>query len=188
MTPNPYLSSLLWLLPILPLAGAAGNKDLFAPNAFIRIDKAGAITLIMPQVEMGQGIYTAIAMILAEELDAAYRDAPVEMVQLTLAAALVRPEVWPFALIYGVWLTGRSPRRAAVLVGCIVVVAGAWAVPELLHTGTGAVGAATGKATSSSARQISRKAAPPNGNWQTVAGQVWTCNVPAQPTPSSGAG
>jgi isoquinoline 1-oxidoreductase beta subunit len=56
----------------VPLAGAAGNKDLFAPNAFIRIDKAGAITLIMPQVEMGQGIYTAIAMILAEELDGAF--------------------------------------------------------------------------------------------------------------------
>ena len=42
----------------------------FAPNAFIRIDPAGQITLVMPQVEMGQGIYTAIAMILAEELDA----------------------------------------------------------------------------------------------------------------------
>jgi isoquinoline 1-oxidoreductase subunit beta len=56
----------------VPLAGAAGNKDLFAPNAFIRIDKAAAITLIMPQVEMGQGIYTAIAMILAEELDGAF--------------------------------------------------------------------------------------------------------------------
>jgi isoquinoline 1-oxidoreductase beta subunit len=42
----------------------------FAPNAFIRIDKAGATTLVMPQVEMGQGIYTAVAMILAEELDA----------------------------------------------------------------------------------------------------------------------
>jgi isoquinoline 1-oxidoreductase beta subunit len=42
----------------------------FAPNAFIRIDPAGKTTLIMPQVEMGQGIYTAIAMILAEELDA----------------------------------------------------------------------------------------------------------------------
>jgi hypothetical protein len=74
---------------------------------------------------------------------------------LTFAAALVRPEVWPFALIYGVWLTGRSPRRAAVLVGCIAVVIGAWAVPELLHSGTGAVGAATGKATSSSARYSS---------------------------------
>src|SRR6266849_4749717 len=42
----------------------------FAPNAFIRIDQAGHTTLVMPQVEMGQGIYTAVAMILAEELDA----------------------------------------------------------------------------------------------------------------------
>src|SRR5882724_3122218 len=42
----------------------------FAPNAFIRIDEAGHTTLVMPQVEMGQGIYTAVATILAEELDA----------------------------------------------------------------------------------------------------------------------
>src|SRR5580693_7050113 len=42
----------------------------FAPNAFIRIDPTGKVTLVMPQVEMGQGVYTAVAMILAEELDA----------------------------------------------------------------------------------------------------------------------
>jgi isoquinoline 1-oxidoreductase beta subunit len=42
----------------------------FAPNAFIRIDHTGKITLIIPQVEMGQGTYTSISMILAEELDA----------------------------------------------------------------------------------------------------------------------
>jgi isoquinoline 1-oxidoreductase beta subunit len=42
----------------------------FAPNAFIRIDRSGTTTLVMPQVEMGQGVYTAIPMILAEELDA----------------------------------------------------------------------------------------------------------------------
>jgi isoquinoline 1-oxidoreductase beta subunit len=42
----------------------------FAPNAFIRIDHSGKTTLVMPQVEMGQGVYTAIPMILAEELDA----------------------------------------------------------------------------------------------------------------------
>ena len=42
----------------------------FAPNAFIRIDETGKTTLVMPQVEMGQGVYTSIAMILAEELDA----------------------------------------------------------------------------------------------------------------------
>ena len=44
----------------------------FAPNAFIRIDNAGKTTLVIPQAEMGQGVYTAIAMILAEELDADY--------------------------------------------------------------------------------------------------------------------
>src|SRR6202043_1748591 len=50
----------------------------FAPNAFIRIDAGGKTTLIMPQVEMGQGIYTAIAMILAEELDADFAQVVVE--------------------------------------------------------------------------------------------------------------
>jgi len=42
----------------------------FAPNAFIRIDRSGTTTLVMPQVEMGQGVYTAVPMILADELDA----------------------------------------------------------------------------------------------------------------------
>ena len=41
----------------------------FAPNAFIRIAKDDTTTLVMPQVEMGQGVYTAIPMIIAEELD-----------------------------------------------------------------------------------------------------------------------
>jgi isoquinoline 1-oxidoreductase beta subunit len=50
----------------------------FAPNAFIRIDRQGKIVLVMPQVEMGQGIYTALAMILAEELDAAFDQVMVE--------------------------------------------------------------------------------------------------------------
>src|SRR4030088_1597171 len=63
----------------LPLQALAANEPgqppdvtegKFAPNAFIRIDRAGKTTLVMPQVEMGQGIYTAIAMVLAEELDA----------------------------------------------------------------------------------------------------------------------
>jgi isoquinoline 1-oxidoreductase beta subunit len=46
------------------------TSDQFAPNAFISIDHSGKTTLVMPQVEMGQGVYTAIAMILAEALDA----------------------------------------------------------------------------------------------------------------------
>src|SRR5258708_31816416 len=53
-----------------PVPMAYTPEGPFAPNAFIRIDTAGKTTLVMPQVEMGQGIYTAVAMILAEELDA----------------------------------------------------------------------------------------------------------------------
>src|SRR5499426_1848524 len=41
----------------------------FAPNAFIRIGKDGRVTLIMNQVEMGQGTYTSMPMLLAEELE-----------------------------------------------------------------------------------------------------------------------
>jgi isoquinoline 1-oxidoreductase beta subunit len=50
----------------------------FAPNAFIRIDHSGKTTLVMPQVEMGQGVYTALAMILAEELDADFAQVALE--------------------------------------------------------------------------------------------------------------
>src|ERR1044072_551693 len=39
------------------------------PNAFIRIDAQGRVTLFMPYVEMGQGAYTSQAQIVAEELE-----------------------------------------------------------------------------------------------------------------------
>src|SRR5882724_12451407 len=61
--------------PVQPPDVTAGK---FAPNAFIRIDEAGKTTLVMPQVEMGQGIYTGVAMILAEELDADFSSVVLE--------------------------------------------------------------------------------------------------------------
>jgi isoquinoline 1-oxidoreductase beta subunit len=50
------------------------GEDADAPTAkaiggFLRIEAAGRIVLVMPSVEMGQGIYTAQAVLLAEELD-----------------------------------------------------------------------------------------------------------------------
>jgi isoquinoline 1-oxidoreductase beta subunit len=42
----------------------------FAPNAFLRIGADNSITVILSHVEMGQGIWTTLPMILAEELDA----------------------------------------------------------------------------------------------------------------------
>src|SRR5712664_2181478 len=61
--------------PVEPLDDTDGK---FAPNAFIRIDHSGKTTLVMPQVEMGQGIYTAVAMFLAEELDADFKQVTLE--------------------------------------------------------------------------------------------------------------
>lgn len=55
----------LSLRPALAQTASPG----FAPNAFIRIDRQNIVTLVMPMVEMGQGIYTAMAMLLAEELE-----------------------------------------------------------------------------------------------------------------------
>src|SRR5262249_40555840 len=50
------------------VAEAAEDAD-FAPNAFIRIGRDGQVTLVMPQVEMGQGTYTSMPMLIAEELE-----------------------------------------------------------------------------------------------------------------------
>lgn len=54
-----------------PTSQVAENEvtDTFAPNGFIRINPTGAVTLVMPMVEMGQGVYTSLSMLLAEELE-----------------------------------------------------------------------------------------------------------------------
>jgi isoquinoline 1-oxidoreductase subunit beta len=56
-------------LPFTVGAEASDGADGFAPNAFIRISTDGQIVLTMAQVEMGQGTYTSIPMLIAEELE-----------------------------------------------------------------------------------------------------------------------
>src|SRR6266851_1279210 len=55
--------------PRLAAAATAAPALEFAPNAFIRVGTDGGVTLIMGQVEMGQGMYTSMPMLLAEELE-----------------------------------------------------------------------------------------------------------------------
>jgi isoquinoline 1-oxidoreductase beta subunit len=86
-----------------PLAGAAAlaqKQEPFAPNAFIRLDPDGAVTFIIPQAEMGQGVYTSIAMILAEELDVAW-----ERVRVEAAPPSDKLYANP---VFGIQVTGNS--------------------------------------------------------------------------------
>jgi isoquinoline 1-oxidoreductase subunit beta len=53
---------------------AAANAGEFAPNAFLRISRKGAITIYSKGPEIGQGIKTAFPLIIAEELDASWSD------------------------------------------------------------------------------------------------------------------
>jgi isoquinoline 1-oxidoreductase subunit beta len=51
-------------------AGGLGNAgEAFAPNAFVRVGTDDGITVIIGKSEMGQGVYTSLPMIVAEELD-----------------------------------------------------------------------------------------------------------------------
>ena len=47
-------------------------------NAYVRIDPSGRVTLVMPKVEMGQGTYTSLPMLVAEELEIGLDEITVE--------------------------------------------------------------------------------------------------------------
>ena len=50
----------------------------FEPNAFVRIGEDNTVTVIAKHLEMGQGTYTGLATLVAEELDAAWAQVKVE--------------------------------------------------------------------------------------------------------------
>ncbi len=58
--------ALLVAVPLARRAEAAASGARL--NAYVRIDAAGVITLVLPKVEMGQGTYTSLPMLIAEEL------------------------------------------------------------------------------------------------------------------------
>jgi isoquinoline 1-oxidoreductase beta subunit len=122
---------LLLGFPLAPAALAAAPVAP-VPSAFIRIDRAGRVTLLLPYVEMGQGAYTSQAQILAEELevdpgtvilepapaDERLYSSPLFGGQITGGSGSLR----------GAWLTLRSAGAAArmMLVGAA---ASRWNVP-----------------------------------------------------------
>jgi isoquinoline 1-oxidoreductase beta subunit len=67
-----------WLAPSRRAIAVGANPAVFAPNAFVRIGADGSVTVIAKHLEMGQGSYTGIATVLAEELDADWAGVRVE--------------------------------------------------------------------------------------------------------------
>src|SRR6267142_676653 len=87
----------------LPLAGSdvAAADDGFVPDAFVRIGTDGQVLLTMPYVEMGQGTYTSIPMLIAEELE-------VDLSQVRLEHAPPDEKLYGNPLLGGVQATGNS--------------------------------------------------------------------------------
>jgi isoquinoline 1-oxidoreductase subunit beta len=88
----------LSLSPFRHEAEAAASE--FVPNAFIRIGANGQVVLTMPYVEMGQGTYTSIPMLIAEELE-------VDLSQVRLEHAPPNEKLYANPLL-GVQATGNS--------------------------------------------------------------------------------
>jgi isoquinoline 1-oxidoreductase beta subunit len=92
-----------WTLPGEALAATAAAKaGATAPadlNAFIAIGADDSITLTMPKVEMGQGVYTSVPMLIAEELE-------VDMDKIVLRHA--PPDAKVYGAPFGDQFTGGS--------------------------------------------------------------------------------
>ena len=115
----------------------------FAPNAFLRIDRAGKVTFVSPMIEMGQGTYTSLPMLVAEELE-------VDVDRIAIEHSPADDKVYVNPLI-GIQMTGASTairgmyvplRRAGATARVLLVTAAAqrWKVdPATCRAENGAV-------------------------------------------------
>src|SRR5258708_6085130 len=76
----------------------------FAPNAFVRIGTDDTVTVIVNKSEMGQGVYTSLPMLLAEELEADWSKIKVESAPVDAAYNHTA---------FGIQMTGGSTSTAS---------------------------------------------------------------------------
>jgi isoquinoline 1-oxidoreductase beta subunit len=128
------------------LPGCAGPKapvtTPFHPNAWLRISTDGMVTLVVDRSEMGQGVYTALPTLLAEELDASWDKIRVEQAG---AAQEYFNSIFPVQATGGstsVAAAWKPLREAGAKARSMLVTAAAetWAVsPAECHTEPGTV-------------------------------------------------
>src|SRR5439155_2221510 len=94
----------LYLPELSSARGADKAPETFAPNAFIRIGTDDSVTIIVGKAEMGQGVYTSLPMLVAEELEADWSKIKVE-------SAPVDPAY--NHTVFGIQMTGGSTSTAS---------------------------------------------------------------------------
>ena len=109
-----------------------GKKKIYPPNAFIRIDPDDSITIIVNKSEMGQGVYTSLPMMIAEELEADWSHISVESAPV---AAVYNHTSFPMQMTGGsssVPSSWEQMRRVGATARVLLVRAAAqqWGVPE----------------------------------------------------------
>jgi hypothetical protein len=150
-------------LPVLFTTPFALFGDDAAPDLWLLISRAGGLMAIAMAYRLGSrlggrpaGVIAALALLLADgyaqtwwrgnsegvlvavclwaverHLDGRRTDAFL----LGFAAALLRPEVWPFFGLYGLWLAWIEPRRRLLVPGVFAACGVLWFAPEYWGSG-----------------------------------------------------
>jgi isoquinoline 1-oxidoreductase beta subunit len=82
-----YIPSRLSAMTLGDAADGAGNAAAFAPNGWVHIGTDGLVTITVDKSEMGQGVYTSLPMLVAEELE-------VDLASVRIGAPPENPAGW----------------------------------------------------------------------------------------------
>lgn len=105
-----------------PVAGAVAVAGLFFSEGFVRHAARG----------FSEGLLVGLVLLAVDRHLAGQRRAAFVA---GLGAALLRPEVWPFWGIYGLWLGWTDPRARALVAGGFAAIPLGWFLPEYLGSG-----------------------------------------------------
>jgi isoquinoline 1-oxidoreductase subunit beta len=92
------LVSLYFALPSAAQEGASPNPKAYPPDAFVQIKPDGKILITVNRLEFGQGVYTSLPMILADEMDA---DWPQVIAELAPAADVYKDPLFGIQMVGG---------------------------------------------------------------------------------------
>ena len=101
------------------------EKKPWRPNAWLRIDPDGVVTIIVGKQEMGQGVRTSLPMIVAEELDADWTTVRIE--QASTGPEYTRLGTGGSGSVSGSW---QVLRPAAATARAMLVMAAVIALPS----------------------------------------------------------